>query len=175
MAGVAMRFTLDDAELLAQVDGLLARGGNLQEPLKDIGQDMVTVTTRAFEESRTPEGVAWLPSAAALREGRRTLIDRGQRGGLMGSQSYVVGPMGVTYGTNMVHAAIHQFGGAIRVPRAAGSVEQDAGTGFGQAAFAEAVFVLPARAFIGRSEADQQRWADTLADYLSGAPAGGAA
>lgn len=174
MAGASMRFTLDDAELLAQVDGLIARGGNLAEPLKDIGQDMVTITTRAFEESRTPEGVAWLPSAAALREGRRTLIDRGQRGGLMGSQSYVVGPMGVTYGTNMVHAAIHQFGGTIRTPQSHRLAAQDAGTGFGQA-FAEAVIVLPARAFIGRSEADEQRWAGTLADYLSGAPAGGAA
>lgn len=174
MAGATLRFTLDDAELLAQIDGLIARGGNLQEPLDDIGQDMVTITTRAFEQSRTPEGEPWLPSAAATREGRRTLIERGQRGGLMGSQSYVVGPMGVTYGTNMVHAAIHQFGGTIRTPQAHRSAAQDAGTGFGQS-FAEAVIVLPARAFIGRSETDEQRWADTLADYLSGAPAGSAA
>ena len=172
MAGVAMRFTLDDVELLSQVDGLIARGGNLQEPLKDIGQDMVTVTTRAFEESRTPEGVAWQPSAAARREGRRTLIDRGLRGGLMGSQSYVVGPLGVTYGTNMVHAAIHQFGGSFAHAGRRGSA--DAGTGFGQA-LAEAIVTLPARAFIGRSEADEQRWADTLADYLAGAAAGGVA
>lgn len=174
MAGAAMRYTLDDAELLAQVDGLIARGGNLQEPLADIGQDMVSVTTRAFEESRTPEGQAWLPSAAALAEGRRTLIDRGQRGGLMGSQTYVVGPLGVTYGTNMMHAAIHQFGGTIRTPQSHRSAQQDADTGFGQA-FAEAVIVLPARAFIGRSETDQDRWAGILADYLAGAPAGGTA
>lgn len=172
MDGVSMRFTLDDAELLAQVDGLIARGGNLEEPLRDIGQDMVTITTRAFEESRTPEGVAWQPSAAALAEGRRTLIDRGLRGGLMGSQSYVVGPLSVVYGTNMVHAAIHQLGGSFTHAGRRGSA--DAGTGFGQA-LAEAIITLPARAFIGRSEADEQRWADTLADYLAGAPAGGAA
>ncbi len=172
MAGASMRYTLDDAELLAQVDGLIARGGNLQEPLDDIGQDMVTITTRAFEESRTPEGGPWLPSAAAKREGRRTLIDRGQRGGLMGSQSYVVGPMGVTYGTNMLHAAIHQFGGSFAHAGRRGSA--DAGTGFGQG-LAEAIVTLPARAFIGRSETDEQRWAETLADYLAGAPAGGAA
>lgn len=173
MAGVTMRFTLADAELMAQVDGLIARGGNLREPLDDIGQDMVSVTTRAFEESRSPEGVAWQPSAAAVAEGRKTLIDRGQRGGLMGSQSYIVGANGVTYGTNVVYAAIHQFGGQIMRGDRRGSA--DAGTGFGQALAEAIVGYMPARPFIGRSEADQARWADTLAEYLAGAPAGGVA
>lgn len=173
MSGVQMRFTLDDRELAAQVDRLIARGSNLQEPLEDIGQDMVSITTRAFEESRTPEGVAWQPSAAATREGRRTLIDRGVRGGLMGSFGYIVGPDGVSYGTNMVHAAIHQFGGSVQTPQARRSAEQNAGTGFGQA-FAESVIVLPSRAFVGASDTDQQRWADTIADYVAGPAAGGA-
>ena len=172
MAGVTMRFTLDDAELMAQVDGLIARGGDLSEPLDDIGQDMVSVTVRAFEESRSPEGVAWQPSAAAVAEGRKTLIDRGIRGGLMGSQSYVVGPRGVTYGTNIVYAAIHQLGGSISHAGRRGT--SDAGTGFGQA-LAEAIVTLPARPFIGRSDADQARWADMLADYLAGAPVAGGA
>lgn len=173
MSGVEMRFTLDDRELVRQIEGLIARGSNLQEPLEDIGQDMVSITTRAFEESRTPEGVAWLPSAAATREGRRTLIERGVRGGLMGSFSYIATALGVTYGTNMVHAAIHQFGGTIQTSQARGAAEQNAGTGFGQA-LAESIIVLPARAFVGASDTDQQRWADTIADYLA-APAGGAA
>lgn len=172
MAGVTMRFTLDDAALLAQVDGLIARGGDLSEPLDDIGQDMVSITIRAFEESRSPEGAAWQASAAAVAEGRKTLIDRGQRGGLMGSQSYIVGPRGVTYGTNIVYAAIHQFGGSINHAGRQGT--SDAGTGFGQS-LAEAIITFPARPFIGRSDADQARWADTLADYLAGGAAGGAA
>jgi|GEM_PF-2461269 len=172
MSGVQMRFTLDDRELARQVEGLIARGSNLQEPLEDIGQDMVSITTRAFEESRTPEGVAWQPSAAATREGRRTLIERGVRGGLMGSLSYIAGPDGVTYGTNMVHAAIHQSGGSFAHRGRQGSA--DAGTGFGQA-LAESIIVLPSRAFVGASDTDQQRWADTIADYVAGPAAGGAA
>lgn len=171
MSGVEMRFTLGDRELVRQIERLIARGSNLQEPLEDIGQDMVSITTRAFEESRTPEGVAWLPSAAATREGRRTLIDRGVRGGLMGSFSFIATALGVTYGTNMVHAAIHQTGGSFAHQGRRGSA--DAGTGFGQA-LAESIIVLPARAFVGASDTDQQRWADTIADYLA-APAGGAA
>lgn len=172
MSGVQMRFTLDDRELARQIEALIARGSDLSEPLDDIGQDMVSITTRAFEESRTPEGVAWQPSAAATREGRRTLIDRGVRGGLMGSFGYVAGPGGVVYGTNMVHAAIHQTGGSFTHGGRQGSA--DAGTGFGQA-LAESIVVLPARAFVGASERDQQRWADTIADYLAGPAAGGAA
>jgi phage gpG-like protein len=172
MAGFTMRFVLDDAELMAQVDGLIARGGDLSEPLDDIGQDMVSITIRAFEDSRSPEGVAWQPSAAAVAEGRKTLIDRGQRGGLMGSQSYVVGPRGVTYGTNIVYAAIHQSGGSISHAGRQGT--SDAGTGFGQT-LAEAIITFPARPFIGRSDADQARWADTLAEYLAGSTVGGAA
>lgn len=170
MAGVTLRFTFDDSEAMAELDGLIARGSDLAAPLDEIGQDMVSITVRAFEESRSPEGTAWQPSAAAVAEGRKTLIDRGQRGGLMGSQSYVVGPRGATYGTNIVYAAIHQLGGAISHAGRRGT--SDAGTGFGQA-LAEATVVLPARPFIGRSDADQARWADILADYLAGAPAGG--
>lgn len=172
MAGVTMRFTLDDTELLEQLDGLIARGGDLSEPLDDIGQDMVSITIRAFEESRSPEGIAWQPSAAALADGRQTLIERGQRGGLMGSQSYIVGPRGVTYGTSIVYAAIHQFGGSIN--HAARQGTSDAGTGFGQV-LAEAIITLPARPFIGASDRDVLRWAGILADYLAGAPAAGAA
>lgn len=172
MAGVEMRFTLDDRELVRQAEALIARGSNLHEPLEDIGQDMVSVSLRAFEQSRTPEGEPWLPSAAATREGRKTLIDRGMRGGLMGSLSYIVSAFGVTYGTNMVHAAIHQMGGTIQHAGRKGA--SDAGTGFGQA-LAESIIALPARAFVGRSEVDQQRWADTIAGYLAGPDAGAAA
>jgi phage virion morphogenesis protein len=164
------RFTFDDAELLAQIDALIARGGNLKPALDDIGQDMVTVTTRAFELGRSPGGEPWLPSAAAKREGRKTLIDRGLRGGLMGSFSYQVGESGVVYGTNVVYAAIHQFGGTIQ-PKGAHAVpvvlddDRD---------LASAVVTLPARPFVGASDQDVRRWEDTMRDYLAGEPAGGA-
>lgn len=172
MAGVDMRFTLDDRELDRQIDGLIARGADLREPLDDIGQDMVTITLRAFEQSRTPEGIPWGPSAAAVREGRRTLIDRGMRGGLQGSFSYVAGAASVVYGTNIFYAAIHQTGGSFQHAGRRGSA--DAGTGFGQQ-LADSIIVLPARAFVGASDTDQQRWADTIADYLAAPAAGGAA
>lgn len=168
MAGLEFRFTLDDRELMAQVDALVERGDDLSEAWEDIGQDMVTVTTRAFERSQSPEGIAWLPSAAALEDGRKTLIERGTRGGLMNSFSYAVLPMGVVYGTNMVHAAIHQFGGSFEHAAKRGSA--DAGTGFG-AALAAAIVTLPARPFVGYSAADLQRWERTLADQLAGGAA----
>lgn len=171
MAGVEMRFVLDDDAIERQLDGLLARGTNLREPLDDIGQDMVSVTTRAFEKSQSPQGAAWQPSAAARAEGRRTLIDRGLRGGLMGSFSYIVGPDSVVYGTNVVHAAIHQFGGSIEHAGRRGSA--DAGTGFG-AQLAQSLVTFPARPFVGHSDADLRRWEATLRDHLVDAGGGAA-
>jgi phage gpG-like protein len=166
MSGVEMRYTLDDAEMLAQIDALLARGGNLKPGLEDIGQDMVTVTTHAFELQRSPEGVPWPPSAAAKREGRQTLVDRGLRGGLMGSFSYVVGEAGVVYGTNVLHAAFHQLGYTLR-PR----VSQ----GHWYEQLVKEIVSVPARPFVGGSERDVARWEATLRDYLAGTPTGGAA
>ncbi len=171
MAGVEMIFTLDDRELERQIEILIARGSDLSEPLENIGHDMLVITQRAFELSRSPEGVAWLPSAAATREGRQTLIDTGRLGKNQETFSWIVSAFGVVFGTNVVYAAIHQFGGPIfRRSRASGS---DAGTGFGQNLAEAIVGHMTARPFVGASETDQQRWADILAEYIAGPSAAG--
>ena len=170
MAGVEMRFTLDDDAIERQLDELLARGTNLRKPLDDIGQDMVSVTTRAFDKSQSPEGAAWQPSAAARADGRRTLIDRGLRGGLMGSFSYMIGPDSVVYGTNVVHAAIHQFGGSIQ-PRGAHAVPVAVD---GARDLARSIVTFPARPFVGASDRDIRRWEATLRDHLVDAGGGAA-
>jgi len=106
--------------------------------------------------------VPWPPSAAAKREGRKTLIDRGLRGGLMGSFSYIVGDAGVIYGTNIFYAAFHQagysFSHAAREMKLAVSMHPlDAAT-----------IAVPARPFVGASDRDVARWETTLRDYLAG-------
>ena len=165
MAGLQQTFTLTDQGLEAQLDALIARGGNLTPAFDDIGEDMIAVTINAFEKSQSPEGVPWLPSAAAKAEGRKTLIDQGMRGGLEGSFGRIPGPTGVVYGTNVVYAAIHQFGGSFaHHGRSKGA---DQGTGFGSV-FASALVSLPARPFIGASDKDIARWEGTLRDYLTG-------
>ena len=164
MSGLEMRYTLDDAGLERQIDALIARGGKLKPAFDDIGQDMVSVTARAFERSMSPEGVAWPQSGAAKREGRRTLV---KTTNLKGSFSYIAGEAGVSYGTNVPYAAFHQTGYSFH--HAGRIAQQDQG-----AVFADTLIKVPARPFVGASEKDIARWASTLADYLGGEGAAGA-
>ena len=164
MSGLEMRYTLDDAELERQIDGLIARGGNLKPAFDDIGQDMVSVTARAFELSRSPEGVAWPQSDAAKREGRRTLVDTTN---LKGSFSYIAGEAGVSYGTNVLYAAFHQTGYSFH--HAGRIAQQDQG-----AVFADTLITVPARPFVGASDKDIARWAGTIAGYVGGGDGAGA-
>lgn len=168
MAGVAFRFTLDDGELQRQVDALGRRAANAKAAFDDIGLDMVAITERAFQDQRSPEGMPWAPSAAALAEGRQTLTDSKV---LRGSFSYVAGESGVVFGTNVPYAALHQFGGTVQ-PRGATavpvSIEDDRD-------LARAVVTFPPRPFVGASERDVRRWEATLADYLAGDDASGGA
>ena len=75
-----------------------------------IGRYLVASTHRRFERERAPDGTPWLKSARVIAEGGQTLTDTGR---LRGSIAYVLtdGGRGVEVGTNVVYAAIHQFGG----------------------------------------------------------------
>lgn len=164
MAGVEFGFILEGDQLEDQLAALERRATNLLPAFDNIGQDMVTITTSAFEESRSPEGLPWTPSAAALAEGRQTLIDRGLRGGLMGSFSYIASDGGVTYGTKVEHAAIHQFGGTIQ-PRGAHAVPLAPDD---SRDLARAVVTFPPRPFVGAGDRHVRRWEAMLVDHLAG-------
>ena len=110
MAGQGSSVVVD----IAAHDGALAR---LAEVLSDpgdimdrIGRYLVASTHRRFERERAPDGTPWLKSARAIAEGNRTLTDTGR---LRGSIAHVFtdGGRGVEVGTNVVYAAIHQWGG----------------------------------------------------------------
>ena len=95
-------------------DGALARlAAVLSHPddiMDRIGRHMVASTHRRFERERAPNGTPWLKSARAIAEGGQTLTDTGR---LRGSIAHTLtdGGRGVEIGTNVVYAAIHQFGG----------------------------------------------------------------
>ena len=99
---------------IAAHDGALARLAEvLSHPgdiMDRIGRYLVASTHRRFERERAPDGTPWLKSARAIAEGNRTLTDTGR---LRGSVAQVLtdGGRGVEVGTNVVYAAIQQFGG----------------------------------------------------------------
>ena len=78
--------------------------------MDQIGRYLVDSTLRRFERERAPDGSPWLKSARALAEGGRTLTDTGR---LRGSIAHTVtdGGRAVEVGSNVLYAAIHQFGG----------------------------------------------------------------
>lgn len=114
MTGISVR--VDDAEITAALRRLQERCGNLQKPLAEIGQTLVTLTDLSFKNQRDPWGNAWTKLAAStLRQRRGTtaaiLRDTGR---LASSISSRADQDSVTIGTNVVYAAIHQFGGDIQ-------------------------------------------------------------
>ncbi|HZP98038.1 MAG TPA: phage virion morphogenesis protein [Reyranella sp.] len=165
MSGLEMKFELEDAALERALKELVDRGGDLQPAFKDIGADMLLVTSRAFNLSRSPEGVPWPPSAAALAEGRQTLIDTRN---LRDHFSYVTSPTGVVYGTNVPYAGYLQTGYEFIHEGKANQADPRA---YAQALM-ESVVTVPAREFVGASAQDIKRWELTLADYLSGETGG---
>lgn len=104
---------IDTAPVRAMLEQLAAKVGDLTPVMKTIGEIVVTQTTEAFEDERSPGGVAWKPSART-KVGGKTL--HGETGSLRTSLSreadpIVAGRNSVSVGTNVEYAAIHQLGG----------------------------------------------------------------
>ena len=105
MAGVRIRVRVDDAEVRAAL-------GRLAQPLDRrtwarVGQTLVSSTLDRFESGTAPDGVPWRPSKRARETGGQTLVDTSR---LRDSITFRASADGVEVGTNVVYAAIHQFG-----------------------------------------------------------------
>lgn len=111
MAGARIRIELDDTEARLGLERLVARMRDPRPVLDEIGSYLVTSTIRRFEREVGPDGIRWPKSRRAEREGGQTLTDTGR---LRASITHRLTPDAVEVGTNVVYAAIHQFGGAIR-------------------------------------------------------------
>ena len=116
-----MSVRLDDAEARALLGDLLARLGDLSRPMAAIGQHLVTEADLAFRRERDPWGEPWEPLAASTLRQRRSGRRRGARaarvlqdtGRLRSSLAYRADASGVSVGTNVRYARIHQLGGTI--------------------------------------------------------------
>lgn len=118
MAGFSV--TVDDRQVTAALAALSARLGNLKAPLAEAGQTLVTLADLAFRNQQDPWGRAWQRLAASTLKRRRKGPGRGagqilrDTGRLQNSISYRADAHSVTVGTNVVYAAIHQFGGDLQ-------------------------------------------------------------
>lgn len=171
-AGVRIDLALDDAALRRSLAEFVRRGSDLRPALDEIGQRLAASTLRRFETERDPEGRPWPPSARAKAEGGQTLSDTGR---LRASITHVVGRDSVSVGTNVVYAAIHQFGGqtgprVIRPRRAKALAFPGAG---GEIVFRRSVrhpgSRVPRRAFLGLDGNDRRGVERVFGRYLAGA------
>lgn len=159
----------------------LPLGGRMKPTFEAMGRVLKTGAQLRFRTATGPDGKAWEKSWRAKTEGGQTLsLTRRLRNSL----SYQATESSVAVGTNVVYAAIHQFGGVIRakagpflsIPvtpaaRAAGSPRNMTGLHVVQSVKGQFMLVnekgvvqyllkkqvtIPARPFLGMSDGDQK-------------------
>ena len=110
MVSQTVSVEIEGAELDAALTRIVAVLADPSAAMDQIGRYLVASTLRRFERERAPDGSPWLKSARALAEGGQTLTDTGR---LRGSIAHTVtdGGRAVEVGSNVIYAAIHQFGG----------------------------------------------------------------
>lgn len=109
-AGIQLR---GETVAQAELGHLIERAQSPRPMWERIGASLVTSTLQRFDNGTDPEGSPWPPSIRALAEGGRTLIDTAR---LYQSITFNATDDGVEVGTNVIYAAIHQFGGDITIP-----------------------------------------------------------
>lgn len=125
MSGTSIAITVDDREIAAGLQQLVDAGANLTPAMEAIGAALLFTTQRRFEAKAGPDGQAWAPFAPSTlkrmperRKPPQLLRDSSR---LYQSLTYQAGADTAEVGTNVVYAAIHQFGGDIVMPEREGS------------------------------------------------------
>ncbi len=139
MAGAKYSVDVQDSGVMAKIRAMMAAAENLQPLHERIGAAMVSKVQLGFKTGTSPYGASWAPlkirQGQPLRDTRR----------LLSSINQAADPAGVTVGTNVFYAAVHQFGATIK-PKKVGGRLVFAGPG-GRPIFAKGV-KIPARPFL---------------------------
>lgn len=122
----------------------MAALGEKPRPIWDaIGNYGESSTRLRFKRQQDPDGKRWLPSIRAQASGPgRTLIYKAR---LLRSITHRASNSGTSWGTNVIYAGIHQFGGTIKAKGGGALRFRIPGGGF---ATVKAV-KMPQRAFLG--------------------------
>jgi len=108
MSGLSLKVTVDDTQVRAALSSLDAQLDDMTAIFDEVGDMLVLSTLERFERGEDPGGAPWTVSQRAERTGGKTLVDSGR---LQDSIVHEAGPKHVAIGTNVIYAAIHQFGG----------------------------------------------------------------
>jgi phage virion morphogenesis protein len=183
MTGVQVSIELKEQEsALAELAGYIARAANPQGMFEQIGASLVTSTDQRFETGVGVDGSPWPPSLRVKAHGGKTLKLTGR---LQRSVTFQATATGVEVGSNVVYAAIHQFGGEILqgARKATVHFKRDKRTGERLAGFRKAgskgseaqevsigarTIHMPARPFIGLDDDDEREILHIAEDWIAG-------
>ncbi len=149
-----------ERKLLKSVENLGSRS-HRRELMDTIGSFGVSSTQQRFLDKKSPDGDNWTKSARAKKDGGQTMRDTNR---LFESLTHEASPDHVAWGTNVIYAAIHQFGGVIK-----------AKTAKGLSFFVGGSFVnvkqinMPARPFLDVSSEDEAEINTIVDDWIQGA------
>jgi phage virion morphogenesis protein len=164
MTGVRIE-TRIDATAAGEAFARLARVVADPEPvLRAIGTGGVSLVQDRFQTATDPDGNPWQalnPAYAAEKRGPGILRESGMRGGLMASITFQTTRDSVAWGTNKVHALIHQVGGTI-TPKRGNRLVFSIG---GATVFAKSV-TIPARPYLGIGPKEGEMMLDVVEGAL---------
>lgn len=181
-------------EAFEQLLDRLPAGGDMSPATREFARILKTSAQMRFRTERGPGGQPWPKSRRAIEEGGKTLsLTRRLRNSITTAHDRTT----ATVGTNVVYAAIHQFGGIIRakkgpflaIPltpaaRNAGSPRNMPGLHVWQTLKGQFVMgddkgtahyllkrqvTMPERPFLGASEADKIALINALRSHIEGA------
>lgn len=165
MTGISIE--LDTSTIQEAIKRLSSVTQNMQPLMQDIGLKLAENTQERFRTNVGPDGKVWKPSERAQREGGRTLLDHGH---LRDSITYAAANDQVEIGTNMVYAAIHQFGGKTSPHKiAAKRVKALSFNGRFTKSVNHPGSNIPPRPFLGLSAEDEREVMGIIEDHIQAA------
>ena len=121
-------------------------------------------TLERFRQGKEPEGRRWKTSIRAANEGGRTLIQSAQLRNSIHARSDA---SGFAVGTNVKHAATHQFGEPGRTIRARRKKALRFRINEHWVSKKQVRIQIPARPFLGLSDEDMQEIKNTVEDFIA--------
>ena len=116
MAAWDFTLTIDDAGVRGALAAMTDHSRDLRPAFDSIGRMLMASTDMRFERAVDPDGIPWTPLARSTarrkaKAGRERMLQ--WSGALRRSITRQVGANSVTVGTNLIYAAIQQFGGDV--------------------------------------------------------------
>lgn len=166
---------IDEASIVATLDRVARAVTDLQPVMQDIGEEMVVSTRERFTAGTSPDGIAWTPKSAATiaaYERRGDTVDArplfGPSRRLSSEIAWQASPTGVEWGSNLIYAAVMQFGAEQGAFGAQMGRTRPSETRPGSQDYFFPIpwGDIPARPFLGVSDEDRTSIISALEDWL---------